>query len=144
MTEFSFAEGVRLLISAGQTPVLRPTGSSMVPAIYPGDGVVVRAVDGPIRVGDIALTDGPPPRLHRVIGVDAENETIVTKGDALAGPDSSVSQASVAAIVERIEPSWGARARFLLARRFPRSWRYARRLLGPMWRGLTSRTGPGR
>ena len=90
-------------------------------------------------MGDIVLVEGP--RLHRVIRVDARNETIVTKGDALAGPDGEVSQASVAAVVEQVEPSWGSRARFLLARRFPGWWRCARVVLGPAWRRLRGERG---
>jgi signal peptidase I len=71
-------------------------GHSMLPAVWPGDTLVVErvSVDG-VRVGDV-LVVGRQGRLcaHRVIAKagDSENPKWITQGDALPVPDCPVSE----------------------------------------------------
>lgn len=70
------------------------TGWSMLPAVWPGDTLVVERVSGKqVRIGDIVLV-GRQGRLcaHRVIraGGNPENPQWITQGDALPAPDRPV------------------------------------------------------
>ena len=94
---------------------LRVMGWSMLPAVWPGDTLVIESVNGKaVSEGDIVLfrRDG---RLfvHRVVAKGAPNGEagIVTRGDAMPQPDPLVAEGDllgrVTAIVrngKRIEP----------------------------------------
>jgi signal peptidase I len=69
-------------------------GWSMLPAVWPGDTLVVeRVAADQVRVGDVVVV-GRQGTLcaHRVIGVegDPENPQWITQGDALPVPDRPV------------------------------------------------------
>ena len=71
-------------------------GWSMLPAIWPGDTLVVeRVTHDQVQVGDVVVA-GRHGKLcaHRVIGAvdDTENQRWITQGDALPAPDRPVSQ----------------------------------------------------
>jgi len=76
-------------------PVRFPAiGWSMLPAIWPGDTLVVEHLgQDQVRVGDVVVT-GREGKLcaHRVIGTvgDPENPQWITQGDALPVPDRPV------------------------------------------------------
>ena len=110
---------------------LRPTGGSMLPAIFPGDRVTLRA-PGRLKRGDVILTDGPRPRLHRVVALDRRRGTLSTRGDATTSVDPEVELDAVVGVVSRITPHWPARLRFVAARAAAalrrRGLRLARRL----------------
>jgi len=78
-------------------PVCFPAvGWSMLPAVWPGDTlVVVRVSHDQVHVGDVVVA-GRHGRLcaHRVIGTagDRENPRWITQGDALAAPDRPVTR----------------------------------------------------
>jgi signal peptidase len=70
------------------------TGWSMLPAVWPGDTLVVECVSSDqVRVGDVVVV-GRDGRLcgHRVISMvqDPENRRWITQGDALPVPDRPV------------------------------------------------------
>ena len=71
-------------------------GWSMLPAIWPGDTLVVeRVMHDQVRTGDVVVV-GRQGKLcaHRVIGKagDAENPQWITQGDALPAPDCPVAK----------------------------------------------------
>jgi len=71
-------------------------GWSMLPAVWPGDTLVVERVShDQVRVGDVVVA-GQRGRLcaHRVIGTpcDPENPRWITQGDALPAPDRPVTR----------------------------------------------------
>jgi signal peptidase I len=76
-------------------PVRFPAvGWSMLPAVWPGDMLVVeRVTHDQVHIGDVVVA-GRHGRLcaHRVIGTagDPENPRWITQGDALAAPDLPV------------------------------------------------------
>ncbi len=69
-------------------------GSSMLPAIYPGDCLTVRAFDGRVpRCGDVVLcriADGF--RVHRIVRIlgEVSARLYVLRGDALTDEDAPV------------------------------------------------------
>ena len=72
------------------------TGWSMLPAIWPGDTLVVDRISSEqVRVGDVVLI-GRAGRLcaHRVISISVDSGTAywITRGDAMAAPDRPVSE----------------------------------------------------
>jgi signal peptidase I len=71
---------------------LQVAGWSMLPAVWPGDVLVIeRATTGEVSRGDIVLF-GRDRRLfaHRVVAENLENSAILTRGDAMPGPDPIV------------------------------------------------------
>lgn len=71
---------------------LRVTGWSMLPAVWPGDTLIVERVDSSeVAAGDIVLF-GRERRLfaHRV--VNNHGSTILTHGDSMRMPDSPVTE----------------------------------------------------
>lgn len=70
------------------------TGWSMLPAVWPGDTLVVARVgQDQVRIGDVVLV-GREGKLcaHRIIGTDGDpdNPQWITQGDALPKPDRPV------------------------------------------------------
>lgn len=120
---------------------LQVTGFSMLPAVWPGDLLLIRRQQiGEIRPGDIVLfaCDG---RLvaHRVVFRTSDHEMtrLITRGDALPTQDSAITAAELLGKVsfiiragKWIEPSarfsFGAR---LMARLVSRSGRVATALV---------------
>lgn len=85
---------------------------SMVPAIWPGDAVLVRQAPlSQINSGDIISYVSPlHPGLiitHRVERVDAASGTVVTKGDKAALADPAVPIASILGRVDYLVPKLG-------------------------------------
>jgi hypothetical protein len=74
-------------------------GWSMLPAVWPGDTLVVeRVAHDRVHIGDVVVA-GRHGRLcaHRVVGTagDPENPRWITQGDALATPDLPVAGSEV-------------------------------------------------
>jgi len=73
---------------------LKVTGSSMLPAVWPGDTLVIeRVASHEVRQGDIALFRRERRIFaHRVVGknVDPGGETILTRGDSMPQCDPPV------------------------------------------------------
>ncbi len=70
------------------------TGWSMLPAVWPGDTLVVdRVGQDQVRIGDVVLV-GREGKLcaHRIVGTagDGDNPQWITQGDALPKPDRPV------------------------------------------------------
>ena len=94
---------------------LQVTGWSMLPAVWPGDTLVVESVSSnAVAEGDIVLFSRDRRLFaHRVVAQDsAPGDRILTQGDAMPVPDSPVSDkellGKVSFIVrngKRIEPS---------------------------------------
>jgi len=83
-------------LNRGHRLLIRVTGSSMVPAIWPGDTIeIIPAGEAPTSAGQVALyvRDG---RLfaHRIVGV-AEAAHVITRGDALAACDPPAARAEI-------------------------------------------------
>lgn len=87
----------------------------MLPAIFPGDRVTLRRPGG-VQVGDVVLTDGPRPRLHRVVALDRRRDRLSTRGDAVVSVDPEMKLDAVVGVVSRVTPHWPARLRFVAAR----------------------------
>ena len=80
-----------VLCSSG-TLRLQVTGWSMLPAVWPGDVLVIeRVTTDEVSEGDIVLF-GRDRRLfaHRVVAKRLEDSTILTRGDAMPAPDPVV------------------------------------------------------
>jgi hypothetical protein len=71
------------------------TGWSMLPAVWPGDTLVVERIhQDQVRIGEVVLVKRQGGlRAHRVVAkiADPENPQWITQGDALAKPDLPVS-----------------------------------------------------
>lgn len=91
-------------LAAGGTITVDAEGGSMFPLIRHGDSVIVRAIDRPLRVGDIVLVVIDRRWvLHRIVKLRAGEAT--TQGDNQAVRDSAVRLAAVLGIVERVAGS---------------------------------------
>ena len=71
----------------------------MVPAIWPGDALVVKRTNGSnVAAGDIVLfSNGRRFVAHRVIekSGDAENGRVLTRGDAMGSADAPIKPAEI-------------------------------------------------
>jgi len=78
---------------------IRVTGSSMLPAVWPGDELVVRRRSvSEARTGEIAVfTREDRLFAHRVIAHDGGR--LVTRGDAVPSPDPPVSDGELLGVV---------------------------------------------
>ncbi len=98
------AEALR---SAGGPVVVLVGGSSMVPAIWPGDRIEVSpAGDAPVAEGQVALfsRDGRlfAHRIVRIVGSLAGAAQFITRGDALAACDPPVPRSEVLGYVSAV------------------------------------------
>lgn len=92
---------VRLLAERGVIR-LRLRGSSMFPAIRPGDIVTAENGHAGVNEGDILLfLRGTSLYAHRVIGF--ADDRLVTRGDALVAPDCPVSREELCGRIVRIQ-----------------------------------------
>jgi len=127
---------------------LRVTGSSMLPAIRPGDVLLIRqcGVDGP-AVGDVVLfTRERRLFAHRVVARSGAG--LVTQGDGVARPDPRVDATELLGRVSHVlrrgrsipmrrKPSFSGRLTAALVRRSALAGRLITRL-----HRLRSRPGP--
>jgi hypothetical protein len=77
---------------------LRVTGWSMLPAVFPGDTLLIQRADSQaLSKGDIALfSRGQRLFAHRVIAKSgAAGDPIITQGDGMLRPDPPVSESEV-------------------------------------------------
>jgi signal peptidase I len=82
------------VLRASGTLHFRATGWSMLPAIRPGDLLTVERVDGEIGEGEVILFSRDRRLFaHRVIA--GEQNSVTTRGDTMAAPDSPVSREEV-------------------------------------------------
>jgi hypothetical protein len=82
------------------------TGWSMLPAVWPGDTLVVERVSqDQVRAGDVVLS-GRDGRLcaHRVVsrGDDSGNRSWITQGDAMPEPDRPVTESELLGRVDYV------------------------------------------
>jgi len=78
------------------------SGSSMFPAIQPGDLLEVRRPAGPIHTGDVVVFERHGKLVvHRVVG--QTGESLVTRGDRVRYPDAPVSAAAILGWVTAIK-----------------------------------------
>ena len=96
---------------------LRVTGTSMWPALWPGDTVEIRTAPlNEIKIGDLAaFTRDDRIFIHRVVRdtVDSDSE-LVTRGDALTVEDPPVCESELlglATVVERVPRTFLSRLR---------------------------------
>jgi len=79
--------------------VLPASGRSMVPAIWPGDNLMVEpATSSTVAPGDIVLFSNACRFVaHRVVEKegDAENGQVLTRGDAMATPDAPIKSVAI-------------------------------------------------
>jgi len=86
------------LLRAGSTISLRALGSSMLPAIWPGDLLTITSVSvGAARPGEIVLSvRNGRFCIHRLVQIgSASGADWITSGDALPGPDPAVPAAAI-------------------------------------------------
>ena len=113
---------------------LRVTGTSMWPALWPGDTVEIRSAQfDEIKIGDLAaFTRDDRIFIHRVIRNTMNGAaTLVTRGDALPAEDPPVRESEllgVASVTERVPRTFLSRLR--------QTVRY--RLLPPVRNGISS------
>lgn len=103
------------LLREGKPVRLRAYGSSMVPAIHPGDTLTIEPARQPdIERGDVVLFSQRGQLVaHRVINLDP----ITTRGDAFSASDASIDAEGLLGRVTRVEKQ-----------RFARLGRIARRI----------------
>ena len=83
---------------------LRVFGSSMLPAIWPGDLIVAdrRPLDQ-LRAGDVVVIKrGERVFVHRVIAVPGRGQELFTRGDCLPYPDPATAAGQILGTVVRI------------------------------------------
>jgi len=89
---------------------LRVTGASMLPAIWPGDIVTIHSV----RLSDVSRGDlvlffrGQRFFVHRVL--DVSDDSLLTRGDSVLGPDLPVSSQELLGRVVSITGAGSMRA----------------------------------
>ena len=124
---------------------LKAGGSSMRPAIWPGDRLVIQACDSTqIAVGDVvAFRRGSTVVVHRVVSIAdlAAGGPLVTRGDRLSGVDEPMAPS---ALLGRVTIVRRGPFRLDSARPVAIGWRAAsalfeaahtcRRLAGAVWR----------
>lgn len=101
--------------------LLSVQSGSMMPTLKKGDLVSVKRVpESSIRVGDIITFINPRDKrttvTHRVVTLSphaANGNTVITKGDANAGPDIPIEASSIVGRVERHVPYAGHAVDFL-------------------------------
>jgi len=78
---------------------LRVTGSSMLPAIWPGDVVTIAERHlADVRPGEVAaFARGGRLFVHRVVSIDGDH--LVTQGDTVPSADAPVSPADLLGVV---------------------------------------------
>lgn len=84
------AELIEALLGEGLDVAFVARGTSMLPAIRPGDRLRVRRLEAPVRRGDIVLARSEAGlTAHRVrrIAVDGARTIVVTRGDRHEGDD---------------------------------------------------------
>ncbi|HXD89997.1 MAG TPA: S24/S26 family peptidase [Candidatus Binataceae bacterium] len=82
-------------LRAGHSVTIRAQGTSMVPAIWPGDRLTIRPINEAVpAIGEVALTlwEGGL-RAHRVIGRIADS--VITQGDALGSADAATAHSEI-------------------------------------------------
>jgi len=128
---------------------LRVVGSSMLPAIWPGDVLTIRRCPmSAVRCGDVAVfVRDDRVFVHRVIA--HHDSHLVTQGDSLPSPDAPVTQAELVGVAiglvrggkaRRVSSRVGLPAR-LTGALVSRSW-HVNRILQRVhaWRGVLSRS----
>ncbi len=103
------------IVRRGGTLRFSPKGSSMAPAIVPGDRIVVGPPSS-IRVGDLVMLRGRRPVVHRVIRFDEASGSITTKGDAILTCDPPAALDDVIGKITKVERSYFARLKWSLVR----------------------------
>ena len=114
LTETFRCELITEALQLAGTVQLRVGGWSMLPTIWPGDIVLIKAADqNSVRTGDIALfRRGENLTVHRILDIDETAGQILSRGDAMPQSDPSFSSRELLGKVEfvlrngkRIEPS---------------------------------------
>ena len=85
---------------------IRTVGTSMLPAIWPGSRLHVRAADGAVRCGDVVVYPDHGDKLvaHRVIGIaERDGATTLTVCGDLARDAVELPLHAAAYVVERVE-----------------------------------------
>jgi signal peptidase I len=96
---------------------LRVTGTSMWPALWPGDTIEIRTARlDEIKIGDLAaFTRDDRIFIHRVIRNTIDGAaTLVTRGDALPAEDPPVRESEllgIASVIERVPRTFMSRLR---------------------------------
>jgi hypothetical protein len=124
-------------------------GWSMIPTIWPGETVMVEAVETPqLEVGEIVLTESQGAlRAHRLVAKPdtSDNQTWITKGDTMPVNDSPVFEKEILGRVSHVVregkciavPRQRSKLNLLAAQIMRRSFPVARALLylRNRWRG---------
>lgn len=142
-------------LSADRSLGLRVRGTSMVPALWPGDTVrVARMHARGFRAGDIAVfARGGQLVVHRVVTTThgAGGGVLVTRGDAQVHTDAPVLPSEIVGVATAVRRFRGERpiapARPLASRhvaRVVRAWQVVRVLLGAARFRLARATPAGR
>ena len=85
-------------------------GASMQPWLVAGDRVDLAAVEpARLRVGDIVLTGGSRPLLHRVVRIDRAAGVVVTRGDAADQDDPPLPLGDLVGRVVSVQRPWPVR-----------------------------------
>jgi hypothetical protein len=100
----------RCVLAEGVPLALRLRGTSMLPALWPFETIVVRAIDpGGARVGDVVLlARGGELVVHRIVAA-AGDETWITRGDAMPANDAPVAASALLGVVTSVHRRGHAR-----------------------------------
>jgi signal peptidase len=84
---------------------LRVYGSSMLPAIWPGDLILAESCrPEEMRAGDlVVLRRGQRLLLHRVLTAPGTGQLLITRGDCLSYPDPAATTDQILGTVVRIQ-----------------------------------------
>lgn len=127
----AFVELIATALRAGEQIKLRAAGTSMLPAIWPGDELTVTPVDDVLpRAGEVALVhDRARLRAHRVVAqIERDGAiTLRTRGDALKTNDPAGGEL-LGKVIARNGRSLPATAAGL---RWAMWWAHAARRLSP-------------
>jgi signal peptidase I len=78
------------------------TGSSMFPALRPGDLLEIRRTERPIQAGEVVVFEYHGRLVaHRMVGSDGD--MLISRGDRLRHPDRLVPRAAILGVATAIE-----------------------------------------
>ncbi|MGQ1946926.1 signal peptidase I [Geofilum sp. OHC36d9] len=102
----SYLQWLASLLKDGQSAKVRIRGLSMLPWLIPGDGITVQPLNkNRLRVGQVIVFQGEDNWVaHRLIKINPQNNTYITRGDANLRNDKPLSLHQIKGIVIMVSP----------------------------------------
>jgi signal peptidase I len=102
----NYMQWLASLLKEGQSARVKVKGLSMLPWLIPGDGITLQPINKrELRVGQVIVFQGENNWIaHRLIKINPENSTYITRGDANLHHDRPLSLHQIKGIVVLVSP----------------------------------------